>query len=109
MRTRKARLDMPDVSHFLLLHGAFHIGAAWDSAIGALAEIGFTAEAITFPGHGRSADRAGISTRPATRAGGPGRAFRRRRGHANGGAQGGRQGGGRWCFTMPSSSNTAAR
>ena len=59
--TRKARLDMPDVSHFLLLHGAFHVGAAWDSAIGALAEIGFTAEAITFPGHGRSADRAGIT------------------------------------------------
>ena len=52
---------MPDVSHFLLLHGAFHVGAAWDSAIGALAEIGFTAEAITFPGHGRSADRAGIT------------------------------------------------
>ena len=52
---------MPDVSHFLLLHGAFHVGAAWDSTIAALAEVGLTAEAITFPGHGRSADRAGIT------------------------------------------------
>ena len=52
---------MPDVSHFLLLHGAFHVGAAWDSAIAALAEAGFTADAITFPGHGRSVDRAGVT------------------------------------------------
>ena len=52
---------MTDASRFLLLHGAFHVGAAWDGVIAALAEIGFIAEALTFPGHGRSADRADIT------------------------------------------------
>jgi len=52
---------MPDVPRFLLLHGAFHVGAAWDGVIAALAETGFAAEAITFPGHGRAVGRAGVT------------------------------------------------
>ena len=52
---------MPDVPRFLLLHGAFHVGAAWDGVIAALAETGFAAEAITFPGHGSSVGRAGVA------------------------------------------------
>ncbi|MCE2482343.1 MAG: alpha/beta fold hydrolase [Alphaproteobacteria bacterium] len=52
---------MPDLPRFLLLHGAFHVGTAWDGVIAALAETGFAAEAITFPGHGRSVGRAGVA------------------------------------------------
>ena len=52
---------MRDGARFLLLHGAFHVGEAWNAVIAALSEAGHVAEAITFPGHGRSADRAGVT------------------------------------------------
>ena len=45
---------------FLLLHGAFHVGDAWNGVIGALSKAGHKATAITFPGHGKSAKRAGV-------------------------------------------------
>lgn len=38
--------------HFVLVHGAWHTGAAWDGVIKGLRKRGFTAEAITLPGYG---------------------------------------------------------
>ncbi len=38
--------------HFVLVHGAWHTGAAWDGVIEGLVQRGFTAEAITLPGYG---------------------------------------------------------
>jgi len=38
--------------HFVLVHGAWHTGAAWDGVIAALRKRGYTAEAITLPGYG---------------------------------------------------------
>ena len=48
-------------AQFLLLHGAFHVGDAWDGVISALVKAGHSAQAITFPGHGKTADRAGVA------------------------------------------------
>lgn len=39
-------------THFVLVHGAWHTGAAWDGVITGLRKRGFTAEAITLPGYG---------------------------------------------------------
>ena len=52
---------MQGKAEFLLLHGAFHIGEAWNGVIAALSEAGHGANAITFPGHGKSAIRAGVT------------------------------------------------
>jgi pimeloyl-ACP methyl ester carboxylesterase len=38
--------------HFVLVHGAWHVGAAWDGVIDGLRKRGYTAEAITLPGYG---------------------------------------------------------
>ncbi|MGO9700911.1 MAG: alpha/beta hydrolase [Xanthobacteraceae bacterium] len=38
--------------HFVLVHGAWHTGAAWDGVIDGLRKRGYTAEAITLPGYG---------------------------------------------------------
>jgi pimeloyl-ACP methyl ester carboxylesterase len=38
--------------HFVLVHGAWHTGAAWDGVIEGLQKRGYTAEAITLPGYG---------------------------------------------------------
>jgi pimeloyl-ACP methyl ester carboxylesterase len=38
--------------HFLLVHGAWHTGAAWGGVIEGLQKRGYTAEAITLPGYG---------------------------------------------------------
>jgi pimeloyl-ACP methyl ester carboxylesterase len=38
--------------HFVLVHGAWHTGAAWDAVIAGLQKRGYTAEAITLPGYG---------------------------------------------------------
>lgn len=38
--------------HFVLVHGAWHTGAAWDGVVAGLRQRGFTAEAITLPGYG---------------------------------------------------------
>jgi alpha-beta hydrolase superfamily lysophospholipase len=38
--------------HFVLVHGAWHTGAAWDGVIEGLRKRGYTAEAITLPGYG---------------------------------------------------------
>lgn len=38
--------------HFVLVHGAWHTGAAWDRVTEGLRRRGFTAEAITLPGYG---------------------------------------------------------
>jgi pimeloyl-ACP methyl ester carboxylesterase len=47
--------------HFVLLHGAWHGGWAWDGVVEALEKAGHTAEAPTFPGHAPGDDRAGVS------------------------------------------------
>ncbi len=51
----------PGKAEFLLLHGAFHVGDAWDGVIAALSKAGHGASAITFPGHGKSAKRGGVT------------------------------------------------
>jgi pimeloyl-ACP methyl ester carboxylesterase len=38
--------------HFVLVHGAWHTGGAWDGVIDGLRKRGYTAEAITLPGYG---------------------------------------------------------
>ena len=47
-------------AQFLLLHGAFHVGDAWSGVISALADAGHSAQAITFPGHSKTADRGSV-------------------------------------------------
>lgn len=39
-------------THFILVHGAWHTGTAWDGVVKGLSQRGFTAEAITLPGYG---------------------------------------------------------
>lgn len=51
----------PGKAEFLLLHGAFHVGGAWKGVIAALSKAGHVASAITFPGHGKSANRVGVT------------------------------------------------
>ena len=41
--------------HFVLVHGAWHTGAAWSGVISGLEKRGYTAEAITLPGNGPGA------------------------------------------------------
>ena len=48
-------------AQFLLLHGAFHVGDAWDGVISGLADAGYAAQAINFPGHGKTVDRSGVT------------------------------------------------
>ncbi len=38
--------------HFVLVHGAWHTGAAWRDVVAGLEKRGYTAEAITLPGYG---------------------------------------------------------
>ncbi len=51
----------PGKAEFLLLHDTFHVGDAWDGVIAALSKAGHGASAITFPGHGKSAKRGGVT------------------------------------------------
>ena len=51
----------PGKAEFLLLHDTFHVGDAWDGVIAALSKVGHGASAITFPGHGKSAKRGGVT------------------------------------------------
>jgi pimeloyl-ACP methyl ester carboxylesterase len=46
--------------HFVLIHGAWHGGWAWDGVIAELEKAGHTAEAPTMPGHNPGDDRAGV-------------------------------------------------
>ena len=46
--------------HFVLIHGAWHGGWAWDGVIAELEKAGHTAEAPTMPGHSPGDSRAGI-------------------------------------------------
>ena len=46
--------------HFVLLHGAWHGGWAWDGVTAELEKAGHTAEAPTMPGHHPDDDRSGI-------------------------------------------------
>lgn len=46
--------------HFVLIHGAWHGGWAWEGVIRSLTEAGHTAEAPTLPGHSPEDDRSGI-------------------------------------------------
>ena len=46
---------------FVLVHGAWHVGDAWDGVIGELERLGYGAEAITLAGHGKSVDREGVT------------------------------------------------
>ena len=55
--------EMQGGAEFLLLHGAFHVGDAWDGVIAGLADAGHTARAITFPGHGKTVERSGVEFR----------------------------------------------
>lgn len=48
--------------HFILVHGAWHTGAAWDGVIAGLRQRGFTAEAITLPGYGPGNGDPGTAT-----------------------------------------------
>lgn len=47
--------------HFVLIHGAWHGGWAWEEVIRSLAEAGHTAEAPTLPGHNPGDDRSNIT------------------------------------------------
>lgn len=47
--------------HFVLIHGAWHGGWAWEGVIRSLTEAGHTAEAPTLPGHSPGDDRANIT------------------------------------------------
>ncbi len=46
--------------YFVLIHGAWHGGWAWDGVIAELEKAGHTAEAPTMPGHSPDDDRSGI-------------------------------------------------
>ncbi len=48
--------------HFVLVHGAWHTGDAWDDVIKGLRRRGFTAEAITLPGYGPANGDPGTTT-----------------------------------------------
>jgi pimeloyl-ACP methyl ester carboxylesterase len=48
--------------HFILVHGAWHTGDAWDGVIKGLQQRGFTAEAITLPGYGPGNGDPGTAT-----------------------------------------------
>ncbi|ANY19581.1 Pyrethroid hydrolase [Tsuneonella dongtanensis] len=43
--------------HFVLVHGSWHDGGAWDAVSDALRAAGHAANAPTLPGHGPAADR----------------------------------------------------
>ncbi len=47
--------------HFVLIHGAWHGGWAWEGVIRSLTEAGHTAEAPTLPGQSPGDDRSGIT------------------------------------------------
>lgn len=47
--------------HFVLIHGAWHGGWAWEGVIRSLTEAGHTAEAPTLPGHSPGDDRSNIT------------------------------------------------
>ena len=55
--------QMQGGAEFLLLHGAFHVGGAWDGVVAGLEDAGHVARAITFPGHGRTVERSGVEFR----------------------------------------------
>ena len=46
---------------FILVHGAWHVGDAWNGVIGELDKLGYNAEAITLAGHGKEADRKDVT------------------------------------------------
>ena len=46
--------------HFVLIHGAWHGGWAWDGVIAEIEKAGHTAEAPTMPGHDPADNRSGI-------------------------------------------------
>lgn len=46
--------------HFVLIHGAWHGGWAWEGVMRCLTEAGHTAEAPTLPGHSPEDDRSNI-------------------------------------------------
>lgn len=56
-----AEAQKPGKADFLLLHGAWHVGDAWKGVIAALGKAGHRASAIDFPGHGKSANRVGVT------------------------------------------------
>lgn len=58
--TGQAMAEPPE--HFVLVHGAWHTGAAWDGVITGLRQRGFTAEAITLPGYGPDNGDPGTTT-----------------------------------------------
>lgn len=45
-----AQADGP--RHFVLVHGAWHTGAAWRGVVEGLAKRGYTSDAVTLPGYG---------------------------------------------------------
>lgn len=47
--------------HFVLIHGAWHGGWAWEGVIRSLTDAGHTAEAPTLPGHSPDDDRSKIT------------------------------------------------
>ena len=49
---------MPET--FVLLHGSWHGGWAWEPTAWCLRELGHTAYAPTYPGHRPGASRAGV-------------------------------------------------
>jgi pimeloyl-ACP methyl ester carboxylesterase len=48
--------------HFVLVHGAWHTGAAWRGVVEGLQRRGYTAEAITLPGYGPGNGDPGTTT-----------------------------------------------
>ncbi|MCR9121740.1 MAG: alpha/beta hydrolase [Phyllobacteriaceae bacterium] len=50
-----------DKAHFVLVPGAWHVGAAWQPVMDRLDAQGYTAQALTLPGHGEDVDRAGVT------------------------------------------------
>jgi pimeloyl-ACP methyl ester carboxylesterase len=48
--------------HFVLVHGAWHTGAAWSGVVEGLEKRGYTAEAITLPGYGPGNGNPGTTT-----------------------------------------------
>jgi len=53
---------------FVLIHGSWHGGWAWQEVVGHLSKTGYRAEAPTLPGHGPGATRAGITHQDCVRA-----------------------------------------
>jgi len=47
--------------HFVLIHGAWHGGWAWEGVIRSLTDAGHTAEAPTLPGNGPEDDRSNVT------------------------------------------------